>query len=261
MTSVLTDTTDTQRAVADEILDRESQRRDHVVVALSGAHAYGFPSPDSDLDLKAIHLIPTRELLGLEAPLEHADILETHRGVEIDYTSNELGAVIRGILAGNGNYIERVLGALIMRTSPIHDGLQPICQGALSRRVHRHYRGFAHNQYQAVLQHERPPAKRVLYVLRTALTGTHLLRSGQLVVDVNSLLDEYGHQAAHELIEAKKAGEQTLLDASAKRRWQGALQRALAELDAALDGSCLPEEAANGDDANAWLVATRLARV
>ena len=30
-----------------------------MVVLLSGAHAYGFPSPDSDLDLKAIHLADT----------------------------------------------------------------------------------------------------------------------------------------------------------------------------------------------------------
>src|SRR5690606_22403890 len=43
------------RAVADRVLDEESARRRHLVIALSGAHAYGFPSPDSDLDLKAVH--------------------------------------------------------------------------------------------------------------------------------------------------------------------------------------------------------------
>ena len=39
-----------QRAAADRLLDEESAKRSHLVVSLSGAHAYGFPSPDSDLN-------------------------------------------------------------------------------------------------------------------------------------------------------------------------------------------------------------------
>ena len=50
-----------QLAAADRLLDEESAKRRHLVVSLSGAHAYGFPSPDSDLDLKAIHLAPAVE--------------------------------------------------------------------------------------------------------------------------------------------------------------------------------------------------------
>jgi uncharacterized protein len=41
------------RRIADAVLAEEEAERHHVVVALSGAHAYGFPSPDSDLDLKS----------------------------------------------------------------------------------------------------------------------------------------------------------------------------------------------------------------
>ena len=40
-----------QRAVGDRVIVEESAKREHLVVYLSGAHAYGFPSPDSDLDL------------------------------------------------------------------------------------------------------------------------------------------------------------------------------------------------------------------
>lgn len=42
-----------QGAVMSRVLAEEEARREHLVVYLSGAHAYGFPSPDSDLDLKA----------------------------------------------------------------------------------------------------------------------------------------------------------------------------------------------------------------
>ena len=35
-----------QLTVARKVLAEESARREHLVVSLSGAHAYGFPSPD-----------------------------------------------------------------------------------------------------------------------------------------------------------------------------------------------------------------------
>ena len=43
--------TNKQRVAADRVLAEEETRHRHLVVSLSGAHAYGFPSPDSDLDL------------------------------------------------------------------------------------------------------------------------------------------------------------------------------------------------------------------
>lgn len=58
-----------QRAAADRLLNEESAHRRHLVVSLSGAHAYGFPSPDSDLDLKAVHIAPTEALLGPTSPI------------------------------------------------------------------------------------------------------------------------------------------------------------------------------------------------
>ena len=69
-----------------------------MVVSLSGAHAYGFPSPDSDLDLKAVHVEMTERLLGLQPPDPHVARLEVLHGVEIDYTSNEIGPVLGALL-------------------------------------------------------------------------------------------------------------------------------------------------------------------
>ena len=86
--------------IAETVLREEERKRRHLVVALSGAHAYGFPSPDSDLDLKAIHIAPTRSLLGLSDVPSTSDRMEVIEGVEIDYTSNELGAALRGLVKG-----------------------------------------------------------------------------------------------------------------------------------------------------------------
>jgi len=35
-------------------------------VTISGAHLYGFPSPDSDFDLRGVHVLPPEEVVGLE---------------------------------------------------------------------------------------------------------------------------------------------------------------------------------------------------
>ena len=32
---------------------------------ISGAHLYGFPSADSDFDLRGVHLLPLRDVVGL----------------------------------------------------------------------------------------------------------------------------------------------------------------------------------------------------
>lgn len=33
---------------------------------ISGAHLYGFPSPDSDFDLRGAHVLPLEKVVGLE---------------------------------------------------------------------------------------------------------------------------------------------------------------------------------------------------
>lgn len=245
------------KQVAERVIREEEANRRHVVIYLSGAHAYGFPSPDSDLDLKAIHIEPTRNLLGLDAPKETFQRLEVIDGVEIDYTSNELRGVLAGIIGGNGNYIERVLGNLFPHSSKAHDELRALVPSVLSRRVYRHYRGFAANQRKAFEEADKPTAKKLLYVLRTALTGTHLLRTGELRVDLTTIMDEYGFGDAADLIEAKKRGERTVLDDSDRQSWRKRLDGLFALLDRAHESSVLPDEPASTAELENWLIATR----
>lgn len=249
--------TEAQRATSRTVIARESERRRHVVVALSGAHAYGFPSPDSDVDLKAIHVAPTAQLVGLSPAAPPTDRIEVLDGVEMDYTSNELGGVLASILKGNGNYLERVLGGAALAASPWLDALRPLARGTLSRRVHRHYRGFASGQRKEF--DAAPTAKKLLYVLRTTLTGAHLLRTGEVVLDVTTLLDDYGLGAAHALVEAKRAGERTVLPESERARWLAEVDRAFVRLDEAHEASALPEEPAHEADLDAWLIEVRRA--
>lgn len=49
------------------LLRAEADRHPHPLLfaTISGAHLYGFPSPDSDYDLRGVHVLPAKEAFGL----------------------------------------------------------------------------------------------------------------------------------------------------------------------------------------------------
>lgn len=251
--------TDKQRVVARAFLAERDTERTHLVVYLSGAHAYGFPSPDSDLDLKCVHIAPTRDLVGLAPPAESAgDRIEVIDGVELDYGSNELGPVLRGAIKGNGNFLERILGELALGGSELLTSAREVVRPLLSRRCAKHYSGFAISQLR--LFDEKPSAKRALYVLRTAATGRCILARGEVITDVNQL-GEYVPPEIDELIAIKQQGERAQLDADQVAIWRERLASAIAAVDAAASTSVLPPAPADAAiaDLDAWLREVRRA--
>lgn len=249
--------------IARRVVAEEERRREHVVVALTGAHAFGFASPDSDLDLKAIHIAPTEAFLGLREVTPTFDRMEVIEDVEIDYTSNELGMALSAMLRGNGNFLERVLGPHSLHEGERLPGLTELARRAVSRRVHRHYRGFATGQLREFEKPGAGTAKKALYVLRTTLTGAHALRTGEIDPDLNHHLVEAGFADAEELLAVKRSGERAPLPAEMRTHWQKRLLDAFTVLDAALSESPLteaPDEQVERD-AEAWLIETRRARL
>lgn len=253
-----------QQTVARAFLtEREAERR-HLVIYLSGAHAYGFPSPDSDLDLKCVHITPTRDLLGLTPPEDRSDPkdrIETIDGVELDYGSNEVLPVLLGVLKGNGNYLERLLGDLALAGDRGWlSALRPLIRAVLSRRIARHYGGFATSQLR--LFYDKPTAKRALYVLRTCATGRHLLATGELVTDLTKLA-HLAPPELDELLAIKLRGEVAELAPDRAAGWYRRLTAAIAGVDGAVASSVLPDEpppraVARLDD---WLRTVRLGSV
>jgi hypothetical protein len=97
-------------------------------------------------------------------------------------------------------------------------------------------------------------------VLRTALTGAHALRTGEVVTDLRRLIDEYGFSDARALIDEKRAGERTVLPAEVGERWSAEVKRAFDVLESAYRASPLPEEPQGAADLQAWLLEQRRKR-
>lgn len=240
------------------LADREAERT-HLVIYLSGAHAYGFPSPDSDLDLKCVHIARTYNLVGLVESNETAERTDVVDGEELDYGSNELAMVLRGALKGNGNFIERILGDLALGgDDKLLAEARVLVKPTLSRRVAHHYAGFARSQLKAF--DDKPTAKRALYVLRTSATGRHLLAHGELITDVARLGDVIPAEIT-ELLAIKRLAEQQTLAPELVPAWRARLVDAIRGIDDSVRSSPLPidppDEAVAALDA--WLREVRRA--
>jgi predicted nucleotidyltransferase len=248
-----------QAEVARAFLAERERERKHLVIYLSGAHAYGFPSPDSDLDLKCVHIAPTRDLVGLHAAEDPGDRIDIVDGVELDYGSNELAPVLRGVIKGNGNFIERILGDLALGGDlALLAEARAVVRPLLSRRVAKHYGGFATSQLRAF--DDKPTAKRALYVLRTAATGRHLMAHGELVTDV-ARLGGFVPAEIGELLAIKQRGERQELDPAQATAWRARLVAAIDGVDGAWPSSVLPADAppAAIEALDAWLREVRKA--
>ena len=60
-----------------------------VFATISGAHLYGFPSPDSDYDLRGVHVLPLSEVVGLNIGQETIQVEEIREGLELDLVTHD----------------------------------------------------------------------------------------------------------------------------------------------------------------------------
>src|SRR5256885_12012352 len=93
---------------------------------ISGAHLYGFPSPDSDFDLRGVHLLPLKEVVGLQTGPETIEKSGVYDGLEIDLVTHDAKKFFSLLLKKNGYVLEQVLSLLVVHTTPEHDELQEI---------------------------------------------------------------------------------------------------------------------------------------
>ncbi|MCP4677484.1 MAG: nucleotidyltransferase domain-containing protein [Deltaproteobacteria bacterium] len=233
-----------------------------LLCAVTGSHHYGFPSPDSDLDLKGIHLAPTESLLGLESPVETQDRLEIFDGVECDFTSHEARKALKLLLSGNGNMLERILSPFQLYETDALEELIQIARDSLSKRFFKHYRGYFKGMCAEHEGSEIPRAKTLLYTYRVALTGVHLLRTGKLEADLNITSQQYGFGQVIALIEFKREqGEKSALPARMDEVFKGRWLELEALLDEALAASKLPGEPLNSEEISEWLRTKRISEI
>ncbi len=144
---------------------------------ISGAHLYGFPSPDSDFDLRGAHVLPLDKVVGLEVREETLEDSRVIEGLEMDIVSHDVRKFFRLLLKKNGYVLEQLFSPLIVHTTPEHEELKAICctsgrksahshsagsqsrltsaaTGVITKHHSHHYFGFAETQWKLFLKGE-----------------------------------------------------------------------------------------------------------
>src|SRR5438067_13631638 len=104
---------------------------------ISGAHLYGFPSPDSDFDLRGAHVLPLENVLGLEVRDETVEDSRVIEGLEMDIVSHDVRKFFGLLLKKNGYVLEQLYSPLIVHTTPEHGELKEICSARFNPRSSR----------------------------------------------------------------------------------------------------------------------------
>jgi hypothetical protein len=229
-------------------------------VTISGAHLYGFPSPDSDYDLRGVHILPMREMLGLNLPNETIEISTIREGLEIDLVSHDIKKFFGLLLKKNGYVLEQLYSPLIVHTTPEHAELKAIAHTCITRHHAHHYFGFAETQWK--LFHKELPrrVKPLLYVYRVLLTGIHLMQTGEIEANLLTLNEQFRLPYIDELVRRKLNGpeQSVLLDADMPLH-EHEYQRLRDELQRAFEASYLPENPSGQPALNDLLLRMRMA--
>lgn len=225
-------------------------------LTVSGAHLYGFPSRDSDVDLRGVHLLPLEEIVGLEPGQDTVTLMWDHAGVEADAVTHDLAKFCTLLLRRNGYVLEQVMSPLVVATSPVHEELRALVPGLVTSHHAHHYLGFARNQWR--LFEKSGELKPLLYTFRVLLTGVHLMRTGEVEADLTRLAG--GPPYLPDLVEAKRAAEHGALprDAPGPPRLRNDVAALTALLEDERDRSSLPEAPANHRALHDLVVRTRL---
>lgn len=225
---------------------------------LSGAHLYGFPSPDSDFDLRGVHVLPVAECLSLGNAVETVSLSHVREGLEMDLVTHDVRKFFTLLLRNNGYVLEQVYSPLVIRTTWAHAELKEISRGCITRGCLRHYRGFARNQW-AIFARESPRrVKTLLYVYRVLLTGLRLLRTGEVNAHLLECNEELRLPYLEDLVAQKVEGtEKGALEASDFTFHEKEVERLTRELEEIAAVSPLPEEPSAGQALNDLLLRIR----
>jgi predicted nucleotidyltransferase len=209
---------------------------------ISGAHLYGFPSPDSDFDLRGAHVLPLENVVGLEARGETVQDSRVIEGLEMDIVSHDARKFFGLLLKKNGYVLEQLFSPLVIHATAEHEELKGVARGCITRHHSHHYFGFAETQWKLFMKESPRRVKPLLYVYRVLLTGIHLMRTGMVEANLVTLNEEFRLSYIADLVARKLAGpEKSKLEDADITFHESEYQRLRSELQTTHEASQLPE--------------------
>jgi predicted nucleotidyltransferase len=228
-------------------------------VTMSGAHLYGFSSPDSDYDLRGSHITPVRQLVGLSVPNETHEVMDKSGPIEMDIVTHDVRKFFRLLLKNNGYVLEQVCSPLVVHSTPEFDELRALAPRCVTRHHTHHFLRFGVGQWELVVKGGRPTVKGLLYTYRVLLAGIHLMRTGRVESNIIVLNRDFRLEYIDDLVAMKLAGpEKAELRGHTLERHEREFTRLCALLEEARAQSALPDEPTCRPEIDDLLVRVRM---
>jgi uncharacterized protein len=229
-----------------------------IFTTISGAHLYGFPSPDSDYDLRGVHILPVKKVVGLQIDDETIEYSGMDNGLEMDLVTHDAKKFFGLMLKKNGYVLEQLYSPLVVHTTSAHKELKQIGKSCITRHHSHHYLGFAETQWKLFEKENPRRVKPLLYVYRVLLTGIHLMRTGEVEANLLHLNTEFKLPYIAELAARKLMGPErgTLLIADFSF-YESEYTRLRQKLRQAFEESTLPESGSGQGALNDLLIRIR----
>lgn len=165
----------------------ELVERHTVLAVVVGSRAYGLHDLASDYDRRGVYVAPTRAFWHLDKPPTHLD------GPAVEQFSWEFERFCVLALQGNPTVLEVLWSPLVETITVDGEWLLAARQAFLSRRVAETYGNYARDQLNRVAaRRERTGEtnhKQAMHMIRLLVAGAHVLRTGEVLVDVRHLRD------------------------------------------------------------------------
>ena len=176
-------------------------------LTISGAHLYGFESPDSDIDYRGMFIANTREFLGLHKLRDIIEMKVDNNDMVLFELSKELDLCLKG----NCNVLEH-LNADQIFTSKEFVKLKQLINNAFGKDgLYNSYKGMATFNFKKFILGGKSTVKKYLYVFRGLMAGIYVLQTGQIQPNIEVLNKYFKIPEVKKLIEIKKAGKEDMI--------------------------------------------------
>ncbi|WP_248905446.1 nucleotidyltransferase domain-containing protein [Halocatena marina] len=238
--------------------------------AVTGSHVYGFESPNSDIDVRGVHVTPAEKYAYLQTPVDEVTVNMdgTTEGfeayAEIDLRSYELKKFGSLLAKANYNVIELVFEApTVMNGLSLEmDALEALIRKHLPMNVSHAYLGMAKSNYYKHLDPEKaksydPRPKKFLYVYRGLLGAQYVLGHEDIEANIHTLATEVdgGDPAlVTDLIDHKREANDPFVSDALEER----ARTAIVEQFNALDALPKPQKVGYREEIDKWMHNVRI---
>lgn len=198
-----------ETAIKEELKKLEDSENVKVIIAVeSGSRAWGFPSPDSDYDVRFIYARNQADYLRLD---EVGDVIEWKLDEVLDISGWDIRKALQLLYKSNPTLFEWCSSPIIYKETEEAQWLKELLPHYFSvKKSLNHYWNMAHTTYQKYIKGDEVRLKKYFYVLRPILAAQWVLEKRSappMLFDtlVDAELEESLRPVVDQLLDMKKA--------------------------------------------------------